>query len=240
MRFAVFSDIHANLVALEAVVLAAGAVDGVWQLGDVVGYGPDPNGTVDRLRAIGAVGVQGNHDAAAIGGAEIEWFNPDARRAMEWTRTAINQTTRTWLTEQPVTAVFGDSTLVHGSPRDPTWEYVTSVPVARTNLAALGTRVGLHGHTHMAAAWLEEDGSISALSPGDGSVLELRGRRVLANPGSVGQPRDGNPAASFMILDTSADTITWHRATYDIAAVQDAMRAAGLPSNLITRLAVGH
>ena len=239
MRIAVFSDIHANLVALEAVIRAAGTIDRVWHLGDVVGYGPDPNGTVERLRSIGAVGVLGNHDAAAIGGAEIEWFNPDARRAMEWTRTAINETTRTWLAALPVTAVLGDITLVHGSPRDPTWEYVTSVPVARTNLSVLGTRIGLHGHTHMAAAWLEEDGSIDALSPGDGSVLELRGRRVLANPGSVGQPRDGKPAASFMILDTSADTITWHRATYDIAAVQDAMRAESLPSNLIARLAVG-
>lgn len=240
MRFAVFSDIHANLVALEAVIRAAGTIDGVWHLGDVVGYGPDPNGTVGRLRSIGAIGVLGNHDAAAIGGAEIEWFNPDARRAMEWTRTAINETTRTWLAALPVTAVLGDITLVHGSPRDPTWEYVTSVPVARTNLSVLGTRIGLHGHTHMAAAWLEEDGSIDALSPGDQSVLELRGRRVLANPGSVGQPRDGNPAASFMILDTSADTITWHRATYDIATVQDAMRAESLPPNLIARLAVGH
>ncbi|MEO8208298.1 MAG: metallophosphoesterase family protein [Chloroflexota bacterium] len=240
MRLAVFSDIHANLVALEAVIRAAGTIDGVWHLGDVVGYGPDPNGTVDRLRSIGAVGVQGNHDAAAIGGAEIEWFNPDARRAMEWTRTTITDATRTWLADQPTSVVFGDSTLVHGSPRDPMWEYVTSVPVARTNLAVLQTRIGLHGHTHMAAAWLEDDGTIDVVSPGDGSVLELRGRRVLANPGSVGQPRDGIPSASFMTLDTAADTITWHRAAYEIGAVQDAMQAVGLPSNLIARLAVGH
>jgi diadenosine tetraphosphatase ApaH/serine/threonine PP2A family protein phosphatase len=239
MRIAVMSDVHSNLPALDAVIEAAGAVDGWWQLGDVVGYGPDPDAVVERLQALGAAGVQGNHDAAALGGPEIDWFNPDAKRAMEWTRAAIGPATRAWLAGLQPTLVDGDRTLVHGSPRDPIWEYVTSVPVARANLSVLATRLALHGHTHLPMAWLEEDGSIEVVSPGDGSVLELRGRRALLNPGSVGQPRDGDPRAAFMVLDTEADTVTWARVAYDIGAVQGAMREAGLPSGLIARLGAG-
>lgn len=240
MRFAVLSDIHANLPALDACIRAAGPVDGIWHLGDVVGYGPTPDQVVTRLQELGATGVQGNHDAAAIGGAEIDWFNPDARRAMEWTRTEISTSSRAWLTALPATLALDGYSLVHGSPRDPMWEYITSVPVARANLAVLQTRVGLHGHTHLPMAWIEEDGSIEVVSPGHDSVLELRGRRALVNPGSVGQPRDGDPRAAFMILDTELDSISWRRVSYDVAAVQEAMRSAGLPANLITRLNAGY
>lgn len=239
MRIAVLSDIHANLSALDAVLAAAGAVDAVWQLGDVVGYGPDPDGVVDRLRSIGARGVKGNHDAAAVGGLEIEWFNPDARGAMEWTRSAIAPGTIAWLMALPELAVESEATLVHGSPREPIWEYVTSVPVARANLGLLQTRIGLNGHTHLPVAFVEEDGRIEVVAPGDGSVLELRGRRALVNPGSVGQPRDGDPRSAYLILDTEADTVAWHRVAYDIEIVQGDMRAAGLPASLIARLAVG-
>ena len=239
MRIAVISDVHANLPALEAVLAAAGAVEAVWHLGDIVGYGPDPDAVVARLREIGAVGVQGNHDAAAAGDPGIDWFNPDARRAMEWTRAVISAETRAWLAALPETLVDGDVTLVHGSPRDPTWEYVTSVPVAQASLAALGTRICLNGHTHQPVAFIEDGGRIEAVGPDDGSTLELRGRRALVNPGGVGQPRDGDPRAAFMILDRAADTITWQRVAYDIAAVQAAMRAVGLPGQLADRLAVG-
>jgi predicted phosphodiesterase len=239
MRVAVVSDIHANLPALDAVLAAAGPIDAVWHLGDVVGYGPDPDGVVERLRAIGAIGVKGNHDAAAVGGPEIEWFNPDARRAMEWTRATISPSSAAWLGALPPVVGAGDCTLVHGSPREPIWEYVTSVPVARTNLEILGTRIGLHGHTHLPVAFIEEDGRVEVVSPGDGSELELRGRRALVNPGSVGQPRDGDPRSSFLILDTTADTIRWQRTAYDVASVQAAMRAAGLPASLAARLSLG-
>ena len=239
MRIAVLSDIHSNLLALDAVLAAIGTVDAVWHLGDVVGYGPDPDAVVGRLRSIGATGVKGNHDAAAVGGSEIDWFNPDARRAMEWTRTTINRATSAWLEALPQTISGGEWTLVHGSPREPLWEYVTSVPVARANLAVLESRVGLHGHTHLPVAFVEDDGRIDVVSPGDGSVLELRGRRALVNPGSVGQPRDGDPRSSYLILDTDADTVTWHRTGYDVAAVQASMQGAGLPASLAARLSVG-
>ncbi len=239
MRIAVLSDIHSNLLALDAVLTAIGPVDAVWHLGDVVGYGPDPDGVVGRLRSIRATGVKGNHDAAAVGGSEIDWFNPDARRAMEWTRTTINRATSAWLEALPQTISGGEWTLVHGSPREPLWEYVTSVPVARANLAVLENRVGLHGHTHLPVAFVEDDGRIEVVSPGDGSVLELRGRRALVNPGSVGQPRDGDPRSSHLILDTDADTVSWHRTAYDIAAVQASMQGTGLPASLAARLSVG-
>jgi diadenosine tetraphosphatase ApaH/serine/threonine PP2A family protein phosphatase len=239
VRVAILSDIHANLAALDAVLAAIPSVDEVWQLGDVVGYGPSPDEVVDRLRDLGVRGVRGNHDAAAIGGLEIESFNVDARRAMEWTRATIGPGTRAWLTTLPERLETEGFTLVHGSPRDPTWEYVTSVPVARAAIAAMDTESGLHGHTHVPVAFLEDDGRLEVVSPGAGSRIVFDGRRALLNPGSVGQPRDGIPTASWMLLDTDDASATWHRTAYDVALVQTAMEASGLPDRLIARLAYG-
>lgn len=239
MRIAVLSDIHANLPALDAVLADAGAVDAVWHLGDVVGYGPDPDGVVARLRSIGAQGVRGNHDAAACGGSEIDWFNPDARRAMEWTRSAVAPETVEWLAALPERRVLDGVDLVHGSPREPIWEYVTTSDVALANLALLETPIGLHGHTHMPVAWVQDGGRVELVRPSSQASLELRGRRALVNPGSVGQPRDGDPRASYLILDPQAGTVQWHRVGYDIDAIQAAMRDVGLPGSLSARLAVG-
>ena len=256
MRIAVLSDIHANLPALDAVLADAGEVDAVWHLGDVVGYGPEPDAVVARLRSIGAEGVRGNHDAAACGGSEIDWFNPDARRAMEWTRQAISPASVAWLAALPDRRAEGECELVHGSPREPLWEYVTSDDVAAANLAALapGARIGLHGHTHMPVAWLEEveagqdgaagqdgfaTGAVRLVRGRPGATLELRGRRALVNPGSVGQPRDGDPDASYLLWEPGADRVTWRRVPYDVGAVQRSMREAGLPASLAARLAMG-
>jgi diadenosine tetraphosphatase ApaH/serine/threonine PP2A family protein phosphatase len=239
VRVAVLSDIHANLVALDAVLGAVGSVDAVWQLGDVVGYGPDPDGVVDRLTAIGAVGVAGNHDRAALGGPEIDWFNPDAKAAMEWTRGRIDSRTKAWLAALPTTLEAGGMTLVHGSPRDPLWEYVTSTPVARANFAVLETPIGLHGHTHVPMAWADRDGLIEAIAPGPGSSFHLDGTPALLNPGSVGQPRDGDPTASWLDIDTEAGRASWYRIAYDIETVRSAMLDVGLPLRLADRLRVG-
>src|SRR5919107_139169 len=240
MRIAVLSDVHANLTALDAVLADAGSVDAVWHLGDVVGYGPEPDGVVDRLRAAGAIGVRGNHDAAACGGPEIEWFNPDARRAMEWTRRAIGGEALEWLRAQPERRTEGASELVHGSHREPLWEYVTSAPIANANLGVHASQIGLHVHTHVPLAFVvAEDGSGIKEVPGrPGTILELAGRRALVNPGSVGQPRDGNRDSSYLLWEPDADRVTWRRVAYDVPAVQRQMRERGLPASLTTRLAV--
>jgi len=239
VRVAVLSDIHANLVALDAVLATVGSIDAVWHLGDVVGYGPDPDGVVERLAGLAAVGVAGNHDLAAVGGDQIAWFNPDARAAMEWTRRRISAETKRWLTDLPARYRTADFSLVHGSERDPVWEYVTSVPVARANLAVLETRYGLHGHTHLPMAWAERDGRVEAISPGPDSTFQLTTDRALLNPGSVGQPRDGDPTAGYLVIDDAAGLCTWRRVPYDIAAVQAAMLDAGLPRRLAERLGFG-
>jgi diadenosine tetraphosphatase ApaH/serine/threonine PP2A family protein phosphatase len=239
MRVAVLSDIHSNLVALDAVLAHAGPVDALWHLGDIVGYGPDPDGVVGRLAERAAVGVRGNHDAAAIGGPEIDWFNPEARAAIEWTRRAMSDATRSWLAALPERRVLEGITLVHGSPRDPIREYISDRFVAEDNLAVLESRQALHGHTHVPVAWLEGGSRVSLLRVDDGSSLELGRTRVLLNPGSVGQPRDGDPRAAYLVLDTDAGRVMWHRVPYEIAPVQAAIRAAGLPPRLADRLAVG-
>jgi len=174
VRVAVLSDIHSNVVALDAVLDSAGPVDAIWHLGDVVGYGPEPDAVVDRLAAAGAVGVAGNHDRAATGGSEIDWFNPDARAAMEWTRGRISSTTSSWLAAQPVRRTESETLLVHGSPRDPIWEYVMSSAVAGANLRELETRMGLFGHTHVPMIWAERDGRIDGISPRPAATI--RGR----------------------------------------------------------------
>ena len=239
MRIAVLSDIHSNLPALEAVLAALGEVDAWWHLGDVVGYGPHPDEVVGRLREIKAVGVRGNHDAATLGGLEIEWFNPDARRAIEWTAGRISPATRSWLEALPERLELDEMTLVHGSARDPIAEYVTSTRSARASFSAFTTPYLLHGHTHVPVAWRDGGGEIEALGPRHGSELPLDERRLLLNPGSVGQPRDGDPRASALVLDTEARRVTWHRVRYPIAAVQDDIRAAGLPGWLADRLEWG-
>jgi len=239
VRVAVLSDIHANLVALDAVLAGVPSVDEIWHLGDVVGYGPHPDETVARLRELGAIGVRGNHDNAALGGHEIESFNVDARRAAEWTRATISDETRAWLAAQPETLEREGFLLVHGSPRDPIWEYITSTPVARASMAAMHTHSGLHGHTHLPVAYIEDDGRLETMSPGSGSTLTFDGRRVLLNPGSVGQPRDGIPTAAWMLLDTEAGNATWWRTAYDIGEVQAAMIKVSLPERLVARLAYG-
>jgi diadenosine tetraphosphatase ApaH/serine/threonine PP2A family protein phosphatase len=239
MRVAVLSDIHSNLVALDAVLAHAGSVDAIWHLGDVVGYGPDPDGVVARLAALGAIGVRGNHDAAALGGREIEWFNPDARAAAAWTRDAIDDATRAWLEAQPVRREIETMTLVHGSPRDPLREYIVTLGVALDNLALLTTPYGLHGHTHVPIAFVDAGDDVEVVAPADGGRMVLDARTSLLNPGSVGQPRDGDPRASYLLLEPGSGAVTWHRVAYDIDRVQAAIRAAGLPRRLADRLAIG-
>ena len=251
MRVGVLSDVHSNLEALEAVLAALGSVDAVWVLGDIVGYGPEPQAVVDRLREAGAIGVKGNHDDAAAGGLSLEFFNPDGYRAIEWTRTRIDEPTRRYLADLPESTVpdGSDFTLAHGSPSDPIWEYLDSPAAAGRNLAAFRTRYCLVGHTHVPRVFREarehigaqrgEPPRVEAVRVGRDSRLKLDDRRLIVNPGSVGQPRDGDPRASYMLIDTAAAVVTWHRIEYDLAATQKAILAAGLPPDLARRLSFG-
>ncbi len=239
MRLAVLSDIHSNAPALEAALAAVGDFDQLWVLGDIVGYGPHPNEVVERLRRSEAVAVQGNHDAAVLGRIHTGAFNDLARAAVEWTAEALKPENLAWLAEQPETRVEGDFTLVHGSPRDPIWEYLFTVPAARINLAAFETPYCIVGHTHHQLIFRDDDGQVEALLAEDGETLTLDARRCILNPGSVGQPRDGDPRACAMTIDTETREVEWLRFDYDIMATQTAIRATSLPGRLADRLELG-
>jgi predicted phosphodiesterase len=238
MRIAVLSDIHGNLPALEAVLEALKPYDAVWQLGDICGYGPQPNEVVARLAQESATGVRGNHDAAALGDLDTDSFNDDARTAVEWTADRLETSTRKWLAALPDRAVDDPFTLVHGSPRDPTWEYIFTASVARGNLSSFETEHCLVGHTHIPVAYREKSGRMEGIEP-DGQPFKLGRQRVIANPGSVGQPRDGDPRASAMVLDTDARTLAWHRVEYPVERVQKLMTDFKLPPRLVRRLQYG-
>jgi predicted phosphodiesterase len=240
MRIAVLSDIHGNLPALEAVLEALRPYDAVWQLGDIVGYGPQPDEVVARLMAENAIGVRGNHDSAAIGALDTDSFNDDARAAVEWTAKQINPETRRWLEALPLRSIDGPFTLVHGSPRDPTWEYVYSSTIARANLSAFDTQHCLVGHTHVPLVFRErKQGGVETAIAREDSTMPFGGARLIVNPGSVGQPRDGDPRASAMILDSDKKTFEWRRVEYPIKRVQELMAERKLPRRLIARLEYG-
>jgi predicted phosphodiesterase len=239
MRICVLSDIHANLPALEAVLDALKPYDAIWQLGDVVGYGPQPNEVVALLAARGATGVRGNHDSAAIGLLDTDSFNDDARAAVEWTADRISPQTRDWLAALPARAVNEPFTLVHGSPRDPTWEYVYAAGIARANLALFETPHCLVGHTHVPLVFRQRNGKVEMTHIKEGATQALGADRLVINPGSVGQPRDGDPRSSALIIDTDANSIAWHRIEYPIAQVQQLMEQARLPRRLVARLEFG-
>ena len=239
MRLAVLSDIHANLAALDAVADALGSFDELWVLGDIVGYGPQPNEVIRRLQELGARAVTGNHDGAAIGTVDASWFNPDAQAAIQWTTTVLDENSRAYLAALPEVRRDGELTAVHGSPREPIWEYITDTAIAAANLPAFETRSCLYGHTHLPVIYRADGDHISVVTAAPSSKIALDERRALINPGSVGQPRDGNPDASYLILDLEAGVAEFHRVRYDIALTQRLMREVGLPRWLVERLSIG-
>jgi diadenosine tetraphosphatase ApaH/serine/threonine PP2A family protein phosphatase len=239
MRRAVLSDIHANLAALDAVRGDMPAVDEIWVLGDIVGYGPQPNEVIRALQELGARSVMGNHDGAAIGTVDVGWFNPDAARAILWTSETVDENSRAYLATLPEVRREDDLTAVHGSPRDPTWEYITGPGVAAANLGAFETRFCLHGHTHVPVVFHADDGRMDVVPATPDQPITLNGGRALLNPGSVGQPRDGNPAASYLLMDDEKGQAQFRRVGYDVGTTQELMREVGLPPRLIERLSFG-
>lgn len=236
------SDIHANLVALETVLQNAPAYDRVWCLGDVVGYGPAPNECVARVQDLGALALAGNHDRAVTGGLALEAFTVNARAGLKWTRSVLTAESREWLAARQPLQILPeyDVTLVHASLRDPLMEYIEDASVAAKNFPLLETSFCFFGHTHRPIAYrLRERERLirrEFLLQIGAYLLEPK---ALVNPGSVGQPRDGDPRAAFGIYDTDTHTLTHYRIEYDIARTQRAMAEVGLPAHLIERLAVG-
>jgi predicted phosphodiesterase len=242
MRVLVISDIHANLEALEAVLADAGSWDALWFLGDLVGYGPDPVACIDRLQVLAAVALAGNHDWGVLGRIPLHTFNPAARRVLEWTREQLPPRQIEYLMGLPPQTEREGFTLTHGSPRAPIWEYILDPYTAWENLQALPTRIGLFGHTHVAIAYHAPDREkprLHILEPRHDEPIDLASGWWLLNPGSVGQPRDGDPRAAYAILDLEAMTWTFRRVPYPIAETQAKMRRLGFPSFLIERLAYG-
>ena len=236
------SDVHANLAALEAVLADADAhhADAVWHLGDLVGYGPDPDRVVEMMGARGAICVMGNHDAAAAGIIGTEWFNPAAAQASRWTAETISGASREWLANLPHVEQQGPWTLAHGTLRDPLFEYLSTFEAARGHFAAMPAAYSCVGHTHLPLVIQEvEPGQLDSFAPADGDVVEFGNERLCFNPGGTGQPRDGDPRACYALLDTAAGSITFRRVAYDFSMTQKRMVDAGLPQTLVTRLAVG-
>jgi diadenosine tetraphosphatase ApaH/serine/threonine PP2A family protein phosphatase len=248
MKYLVISDIHANLEALDATLGAASEHDAVLVLGDLVGYGADPNPVVDRIRALPAASIiRGNHDKVAVGLDDVEGFNYLARQAIEWTAAALTPDNRAWLTALPKGPVLvGPSVeICHGAPFDEDCYIFDDLDATRA-LRTAKAPLCLYGHTHVPAAFRLEmkgrNGDMQMLGPPRGPRFRLtldEDARYLVNCGAVGQPRDGDPHAAFGMLDTDARLLTIIRIPYDVATAQAKIIAAGLPEVLAQRLAVG-
>ncbi len=243
MRYAIIADIHSNLAALTAVmkdIKHGGGVDEIWCLGDIVGYGPEPQECLDIIRRTANVCVAGNHDWAAVGKLNTSEFNPDAAAANQWTSQQLNDEDIEYISNLPLIVQKDDFTLVHGSPREPIREYLLSSGTARENLTYFQTRSCLVGHSHQPVVFDCNDAeNVSAqyFLP-DSPVTTSEGRFII-NPGSVGQPRDGNPNAAYVIFDSEQQLLRLHRISYDIRTTQKKMKAHGLPVRLAARLSYG-
>ena len=237
------ADIHSNLTAFQAVlgdVEARGGVAEIWCLGDVVGYGPDPRQCIELLSQHKHICVAGNHDWAAINKLDTAYFNPAAAAACHWTAQQLTDEDRGYLENLPLVIKKGDFTLVHGSPRESIWEYLLTVGEAEENLAHFETKFCLVGHSHMPLVFRCSESGRCSLSPlSTEEEVALNEARLFINPGGVGQPRDGDPRASYAIYDEETGTVTLHRVAYDIKATQSRMMKHGLPMPLVTRLSYG-
>ncbi|HYM51623.1 MAG TPA: metallophosphoesterase family protein [Candidatus Limnocylindrales bacterium] len=232
------SDIHANLEALDAVLAALPPVDQVLVLGDIVGYGPDPNGVIDRLREVPARAVRGNHDQATLTPQILEWFNPDAAAALRWTRQVLTPRSQRYLAGLPTLGRLGVHRFVHGSPRKPyIFEYILEAEQALEHLERLGDRLCFFGHTHLPRIFTR-DGEQTPPIEAEPGWIELPAR-ALVNPGSVGQPRDGHPESAFAVVDMERPAVRFHRVPYDVARTQARILEAGLPEVEAARLAFG-
>jgi predicted phosphodiesterase len=243
MRYLVLSDIHSNLAALEAVLEDAPPGLPIWCLGDIVGYGPNPNACIERLSEYELSCVVGNHDWAVMGKVDVEDFNLDAKHSVQWTQDQLTAESQAYLNQLALSQEHDEFTLVHGSPRDPIWEYLFRPASARLSFEDLDTAHALVGHTHVPCKFTlhQENGhqqcDMERLI--EGAPQPLGQGRLIVNPGSVGQPRDGDVRASYLLLDLESMTYEHRRVYYDVAKTQDLMDDAELPERNITRLSYG-
>jgi diadenosine tetraphosphatase ApaH/serine/threonine PP2A family protein phosphatase len=250
MRALILSDIHANLQALNAVIAQAPPHDAVWNLGDVVGYGANPNEVIERARSLGTLFVRGNHDRACCGLTDVDGFNPVASRAARWTQCVLSAEHLSWLRYLESGPVMPETTYdvscVHGSLRDED-EYVLSPQDAYHSLCSASTRINFFGHTHLQGGFATDGDQWYRLAPdyttpdqAEEWVLQLStGARYMLNPGSVGQPRDGDWRAAFALYDSENHTVTFCRVPYDLRTAQENIVRAGLPDRLAFRLRDG-
>ncbi len=240
MRYAIISDVHANLASLEAVIARMALEDAVLCLGDIVGYGPEPNECIARVREIAEVTVLGNHDVAAVDDHGVALFNENARDAIRWTQGVISKDNLAWLDGLAYEHRFPGFLLVHGAPVD-YFRYIIDERSARFAFDATEAPLIFVGHTHIAEYFaLAPDGTLTREARRDGGTLELEpGYRYIVNVGSVGQPRDRNPDASFVFFEPDAARVVWQRVGYEIALTQRKIGEACLPEALAKRLDVG-
>jgi predicted phosphodiesterase len=241
MRVGVISDIHGNAVALEAVLAALEGeeLDAVWCLGDLVGYGPEPNRCCELVAQRADLCLVGNHDLGVIGSIPLDEFSPDAAAAARWTGNVLSDSSRSYLESLEPQAEVAGAELYHASPRDPVWDYVLSEPVARESLEITHAAVVMVGHSHVPLAMILENGRANGgLAPG-GHEVDLERGRWLLNPGSVGQPRDNDARAAYVLLDLDAQRAQFRRVDYEVERTQAAILEQGLPETLAQRLALG-
>jgi predicted phosphodiesterase len=241
MRVAVISDIHSNLPALEAVLadVDGEGPDEIWCLGDIVGYGPHPNECVDLTRERATLSLCGNHDLAVLGAIDVSDFTGDAGAAARWTTDALGEPQAAWLRELSPSAERDGAELYHGSPRDAVWDYVLSEQVALISILETTAPVVLVGHSHVALGLGWDGIELSGGRAPEGTAIDLSTGRWLLNPGSVGQPRDGDPRAAWLLIDNAAGRAAFRRVQYPIHETQAAIRERGLPDALAARLAQG-
>jgi predicted phosphodiesterase len=242
MKVAIISDIHGNRQALEAVLadIAEGSAQELWCLGDLVGYGAEPDACVELAREHADLCLAGNHDLAVAGKIPLDDFSRGAGIAVRWTQEVISADNRDYLAALRPSATRADVGLYHASPRDEVWEYVLSALLAELCFDVARHRVSLIGHSHVALSFDRREGQpATGETRREGSEIDLREGEWLLNPGSVGQPRDGDPRAAWMLLDTDRGRARYERCEYDVAGAASAIRAAGLPDSLAERLEYG-
>jgi diadenosine tetraphosphatase ApaH/serine/threonine PP2A family protein phosphatase len=241
VRVAVISDIHANLHALTAVLedVERQQADAVWCLGDLVGYGPRPNECCRTVQERADLSLVGNHDLVVLGDVDVNEFNPEAGRAAKWTQDVLDDESRGYLSSLQPHATAEGVELYHGSPRNAVWEYVLDTEAIQAAFEGSEAPVVLIGHSHVPILARLADGNVRAAHAPDGVEGTLNGGRLLLNPGSVGQPRDGDPRAAWLLLDRDSGHETFRRVEYEVERTQEEIREAGLPEALAERLAFG-